>query len=385
MKKTGLISLLIFGCCKFGYNQVNQSLSFRPELLAKDNNEACALGDINKDGLLDIVAGRMWYPAPHFIPQPVRPLKTHPPDYANNNGEYLWDVDQDGWLDVITTGWAETRIMWYQNPGKVALEKGLPWKEKSLVDTKINAIEAGYLLDLNQDGQPEYIINSWNQRIPFTVWQFSKDEDGEPILVPHTIGLQNSHGVGFGDLNADGKMDILFDNGWYEQPESQPFQQHWKLHPDWAIERGSCPMQVMDVNGDGRKDVIWGKGHGYGLYWLEQGVPIGDSTTWTKHQIDTTWSQVHAMTLVDLDGNGSKGLITGKRIYAHSGKDPGAYDPPAVYFYRWNIAKQKFDRQTIAIGQIGTGLFIRVADLNQDEKLDIVVAGKTGTAILWQE
>lgn len=362
----------------------NGKFSFSPQLLFQDNNEACAIADINQDGLLDITAGRLWYAAPDFVGRPLRPIALHGGDYAQNNGEYIWDVDEDGWPDVIATGWDDPNIRWYKNPGKEALSKGLEWKGAALANTKNTRSEAGYMYDLNADGVPEYILNSWDQNMPFSIWSLSSNVFGDPIMQGTLIGKHNSHGVGFGDINGDGKEDVIFDGGWYEQAEKGLEIGNWTLHKDFTIDRGSCPMQIVDVNGDGRNDIIWGRGHGYGLYWMEQGEPKEGATTWTQHIIDESWSQVHAMRWADLDGDGKQELITGKRIFAHSGKDPGSSDTAYLYCYSWNNQSKTFERTELAKGRIGTGLFIQVADLNTDQKPDIVVAGKTGTYILWQ-
>ena len=366
-------------------SQSDRALSFRPQLLMIDNNEACSLGDVNNDGLTDILAGRLWYAAPDFIPHPLRPLKLHPPEYASNNGEANWDINGDGWTDVITTGWGESRLRWFQNPGEDGLSKGLEWKEHTLADMKNPDGEAAYLVDIDGDGQPEYVMNSYVRSRPFTIWRLAHNEQGDPVALPTVIGQHNSHGAGFGDINGDGRLDILFDDGWYEQPAERMWEGNWRLHRDWKLEGGSCPFQVVDLNEDGKQDFIWGRGHNYGLYWMEQGPPIGDSTTWTQHLIDESWSQVHALTWADLDGDGQGELITGKRVWAHTGKDPGSDDPSRVFRYTWNKETNSFTRHTVAEGRVGTGLFIRAGDLNQDGKLDLVMAGKTGTYILWQE
>jgi len=359
-------------------------LSFTSQLLCIDNNEACAIADVNQDGQLDVIAGRNWYAAPDFEPRLLRTIGNHPPDYAQNNGEHAMDVNQDGWPDVVSTAWGDGKIKWYKNPGKEGLINGLEWTANTLADTKNPRGEAGLMHDIDGDGQAEYILNSWHKPTPFTIWRLTKDAEGNPIMKETIIGKQNSHGVGFGDINGDGHTDILFDDGWYEQPATNLWAGNWRLHRDWNLAGASCPMQVVDINEDGRNDIVWGKGHGYGLYWAEQGQTIGDSTTWTTHLIDSSWSQVHTLTWEDLDLDGHKELLTGKRILAHSGKDPGSASPAIVFRYVWNKRNQSFMRQGIAQGKIGTGLMIRVADLNGDDRPDIVMAGKTGTYILWQ-
>lgn len=387
LPSVGLSLLVLFLGCQtpnITAQETSSKLSFTPQLLLKDNNEACTLMDVNQDGKLDVVAGRMWYAAPEFVPSPVRAIALHGQDYAQNNGEYSWDVDQDGWPDVVATGWGDPHIRWYKNPGSESLEKGLEWAASSLADTKNTRSEAGYLIDINADGTPEYIMNSWDQIMPFSIWRFETNLFGDPIMEGTIVGPHNSHGVGFGDINGDGRMDIIYDNGWYEQPADNIWEGNWPLHQDLNLDRSSCPMQIVDLNGDGRNDIIWGRGHDYGLFWEEQGEPVGDSTTWTRHIIDKSWSQVHAMIWTDLDGDGQSELLTGKRKYAHSGKDPGAEEAAYLYRYVWSADNQSFKREQLSEKEIGTGLFIRVADLNADNKKDILVAGKTGTYLLWQ-
>jgi len=354
------------------------------------NNLPCHIIDIQTNLLdfirqLDIIAGRSWYAAPDFAAHPLRTIGNHPPDYAKNNGEHAIDVDEDGWPDVVSTAWGDGKIQWYKNPGKEAMTKRVEWTSNTLADTENPRGEAGLMQDIDGDGQAEYILNSWHKPTPFTIWRLTKDAEGNPIMQETIIGQHNSHGVGFGDINGDDRMDILFDDGWYEQPVTNLWAGNWTLHRDWNLAGASCPMLVVDLNEDGRNDIIWGKGHGYGIFWQEQGSPIGDSTTWIQHVIDTSWSQVHTLTWEDLDGDGQGEVVTGKRILAHSGKDPGSADLAIVFRYVWNKRSQSFMRQGIAQGDIGTGLIIRVADLNGDKRPDIVMAGKTGTYILWQK
>jgi hypothetical protein len=119
--------------------------------------------------------------------------------------------------------------------------------------------------------------------------------------------------------------------------------------------------------------------HDYGIFWLEN---KGDGT-WEKHVIDDSWSQPHAMTLVDFRGHGNLGLLTGKRYMAHNGHDPGAREPLGVYWY-----ERLLDPETHQVewakhivdygGRTGGGIQIPVADIDRDGDLDFVVAGKSG-------
>jgi len=133
------------------------------------------------------------------------------------------------------------------------------------------------------------------------------------------------------------------------------------------------------VNGDGRNDIIASMAHNYGIFWLEQGA----DGHWTKHIIDESWSQAHALTLVDLNGDGQMDLLTGKRYMAHNGHDPGEREPLGIYWYEFirldggkkiEWVKHVVDYST----RTGGGMQIPVADLYGNGNLDFVVAGKSG-------
>lgn len=389
-----LIAISIAGpLCSFAADKPGKpaGLKFRVQQLRVDNNEGCAVADFNKDGKLDISAGEFWYPGPDFKEQkPLRKLNVQPPDYLTNNAEHAWDVNGDGWPDVISGSFMESEIAWYENPKAEGLAKGAEWARHVLIDTKLLQNEWTEFRDLDGDGVPELVVNSWNDNNPMACYKLAKGGAGEPIMKPwiiHEAGkMTNGHGIGFGDINGDGQEDILYGNGWYERPKSNAATAPWIQHQDWNFPHASCPMLVVDLNGDGRNDMIWGHGHNYGLYWEERRDDNKDgSTNWRHHLIDDRFSQPHVLVWEDLDNDGQPDLITGRRFKAHSGNDPGDAEPGVVYYFKWNKEQQKFQKFPIAENGPGIGLQIRVADLNGDGWKDIVCAGKSGTNILWNE
>ncbi len=361
-------------------------LQFRTQRLVLDNNEGCAVADVNRDGQPDVIAGRSWYEGPEFRQHPLREVKAFGKDYLENNGDHVLDIDGDGWIDVVSGSFMPREIYWYRNPGSEGLKQNRIWSRHLLAKAGTNN-EITFLRDLDGDQKPEWVVDSWNAQADLMAWRFQEGEDGTPQLAAWVIGRgANGHGMGFGDVNGDGRDDILFAQGWYECPPADaPADTLWKLHSDWQWVGASCPVLVRDLNGDGRADIIRGNGHDYGIYWLEQLEPVDGKTSWREHLIDKSYSQPHALAWADLDGDGAGELITGKRVRAHSGGDPGAAEMPCLYYYQWDQAKSRFHRFTIEEGHVGTGLQIRVADLNGDGRPDIITPGKSGTHVLLNE
>jgi FG-GAP-like repeat len=355
--------------------------------LTLDGNEGIAIGDVDGNGSPDIVSGRNWYAAPDFVPRPLRLIEDWN-GYVQSNADFLFDVNQDGRLDVVTGSFIPTEVAWYENPGPEGLRLGHTWKRHVLVDTKRTENEAELFQDIDGDKIPDWIVNSWNRANPTMVWRLKPTENAALApakfeLVGATIAEKgNRHGMGVGDLNGDGRQDILIGSGWYEHPEKDPWTTQWKFHADWDLD-ASIPMLVYDVDGDGRNDVLVGQGHDYGLYWWKQTAPKDGKLTFDIRLVDKSYSQPHALALADLTGDGRPELISGKRYYAHNGGDPGGQDMPLACYYEFDAKSSEFKKTIIEEGHVGIGLQIACADLDQDGDIDIAVPGKSGTHILF--
>ena len=275
------------------------------------------------------------------------------------------DVNGDGKIDIISVSWFRKKIAWYQNPG----QNGKPWVEHTVEST--SPVEFALLVDLDNDGKARELLPQFGDKKMPLAWYEAKN--GE--LVKHVVHANShGHGIGAGDVNKDGRNDILTPEGWFESPADRNAE--WKFHPAFG---GSAFgfMHVADVNGDGRNDVITSNAHDYGIMWFEQGA----NDQWAKRLIDDAWSQAHATTLIDLNGDGKLDILTGKRFMAHNGHDPGERESLGVYWYQQVTVNDKIEwvRHVIDYGgRTGGGMQIPVADLDGDGDLDFAVAGKAG-------
>jgi hypothetical protein len=359
-------------------------IRFEIKPLIKDYGEACAVADVNRDGTPDVIAAAVWFEGPDWKKHPIRDVRIFRHEFTDTNGYHPMDLDGDGWIDIISASWFIDRVVWYENPGREGLAKGAPWKQHPLV-SGTPACEGTLLEDLNGDGRAELLYNSWDAKNPVRVIEIIPGKNGAaPKVTPHDISDGRSgHGVGVGDINGDGRKDILLPEGWLEQPPDKPFQTEWKFHAVFHFERISLPCLIVDLNGDKRNDLIIGDPHGYPLRWMENRGEKNGQIAFAEHLIDKTYSQMHGLAWADLDADGRMELITGKRWRGHEGNDPGAAEPVGIYRYEWDPEKKTFTKDVITYDQgVGIGMQICVADLNADNKPDLAVAGKSGTYIL---
>jgi hypothetical protein len=361
-------------------------ITFLAHRLGTDHAEGISVLDMNGDGFADLLSGAYWYENPgvqggEWKQHQFRTVGIHN-EFVNDCGEWIVDVDHDGLPDLVTTGWISNGLWWYRNPGPEATAAGTMWKAEKITDSFDT--EGGAFADINGDGKPDLALAHYNRAGVLWV-DFSTDKP----RVHHLGGReQDGHGIGIADINGDGKADILTPHGWFEQIDAN--NDKWQWHGDWDLGDAGFPILGYDVNHDGKLDLIYGQGHGYGLYWLEQ---AGTSThpKWIRHTIDESFSQSHALALVDIDGDGTPELITGKRYRGHSGDDPGSYDPVVVYAYKLPTKAQftngnadpVFTRITLSVnGTASAGTQFVATDFDHDGDIDLASAGKLGVHVL---
>ncbi|HEX4229329.1 MAG TPA: VCBS repeat-containing protein [Bryobacteraceae bacterium] len=338
--------------------------------LGTDHAEGISMLDMNGDGRPDLLSGAYWYenPGPQGGEWSRHQYRTVDitGEFVSDCGEWAVDVNHDGAPDVVTVGWMTDGLWWYENPKK----PGVLWQRHLIAHTV--ETEGGWMADINGDGKPDLALAHYGRS--GVIWV---DFAGPEPKVHHLGGHdEDGHGIGMADIDGDGKTDVMTPNGWFQNIDAD--HDKWQWHADWKLNETGFPIIGYDVNNDGKMDLIFGRGHSYGLYWLEQ---QGDAANrhWERHTIDESFSQVHALKLVDLDGDGQPELLVGKRYRGHNGNDPGSYDPLVVYYYKIDRKTGTFTRYPVSVnGTAAAGTQFITADLDGDGDMDIAAAGKTG-------
>lgn len=352
---------------------VESALVFDRVKISDERFEAASSFDVNNNGTLDIVSGEYWYEGPDFKKRHKICDIAPQGEYYDDFGNFPMDVNGDGYTDIVTGGFWGCTLRWRENP------QGTPtlWKTHD-VDVCGN-IETFRCWDVDGDGFPEVVPNAGGNLVAY---RLIRDQDGKGtgafskhVLKQGGIG----HGIGFGDINGDGRGDFIAPDGWLQAPDN-PWEEPWTWHPEFQLGSASVPILVHDVDGDGLADLIVGGAHSYGLNWWRQELSSDGTRSWSRHEIDPNRSQYHDMMLFDLDNDGTLELVTGKRYRAHNGMDPGADDPVGVYYFK--IQDGGFKRATLDYGlaseSSGVGIYFWIEDVDGNGWKDIIAPGKEG-------
>jgi hypothetical protein len=380
--KTFLSIVLVFFC---SIPVVKGQVRFRKIVVDTTfRAEGVAVGDVNHDGRIDVLAGDVWYEAPKWKMHEVRPVGQYDgtKGYSQTFANFAQDVNGDGWVDSIIIGMPSEPCWWYENP------KNKPghWKKRMVVDSACN--ETPLFLDLLGDGQPVLVFAV---RPKGQMAWFGVPNDLEGLWDMHIIAAgpdapgteKYSHGLGVGDVNSDGRNDVLIKEGWWEAPRDRT-KTNWEFHPT-NLGADCADILVYDMDDDGDSDVITSSAHNFGIWWFEQRSGA-DGPQFEQHLISKEFSQPHAIRLIDMNGDGIKDLVTGKRHLAHMGRDPGGKDPAMMYWFelrRPQKGEVELEMHVIDDGS-GVGTQFEVIDINGDKRPDIVTSNKSGVHVFIQ-
>jgi hypothetical protein len=347
-------------------------IEFKKTVLdTKFRSEGVAVADFNKDGKMDIAAGRVWYAAPDWKMHVIEGdgKEFDPNGYSGSFCNFADDLNGDGWQDLIVVDFPGTPTYWYENPQEAnPNEKSKPWKRH--VAAKVSNNESPTYLDVDGDGERELVMAiappdgvdgpARQMAILSPVKDPAAEWQARAISTAGYAGTARyAHGLGVGDVNRDGRNDVMIKEGWWESP-AEKTDAAWKFHG--APFGADCAhMYAYDFDGDGEP-------------------------AWKTHEIEKSFSQTHSMMLADINGDGLPDFVTGKRWWAHGPQ--GDIDPNAAAVMFWFELKREGGKASWIPHQFdhdsGVGTQFELADINGDGLLDVATANKKGARVFIQ-
>jgi hypothetical protein len=374
-------------------------------------SEGANAADLNNDGVKDVFSGPYWWEGPDFTKRheyypatstfqlKLGPLTTvtvpgfegtlgKENKYSDNFFGWPYDFNKDGWNDILIVGFPGTDTSWFENPKG----KETHWTRHKIVAKTDN--ESPAFTDLTGDGKPELVfITGGRYGYATPDWADASKPWTFHAISPDNKYVTYTHGLGVGDVNGDGRQDLLEKDGWWEQPAALAGDPIWTQHRQ-PFGTGGAQMYAYDVNGDKLADVITSMAaHAFGLAWFEQ-YREGGAIKFREHLFvnkdpsesphGVKFSEIHAIDLVDMDRDGLKDIVTGKRFWSHGRTgDPDRNDAAVLYWFKLvRGANGKVDFvPTLVDNESGVGTQVVATDINGDGRPDIVVGNKRGTFV----
>ena len=350
--------------------------------------EGATYADFDGDRDVDVALGPRWYEGPSFTAshEIYEPLTFDPRGYSDCFFLFSHDFDKDGQTDILRVGFPGADASLFRNPGP----GGGPWPRAVVLD-QVDT-ESPDFTDITGDGSPELVFAAQGRLVwagpvgtdPTRPWNL------HPLTPPS--GFQAyTHGLGVGDVDGDGRRDVLEATAWWRQPPSLQGDPAWERRVQ-PFGKGGAQMATADIDGDGDADVVASlEAHGYGLAWFEQTAGGG----FVEHIIvssdadagNVPLHEPHALAVADVDGDGDPDIVTGERFWGHVPAGMPDFAAPA-HLYWFELVRNQgavaFIPHVID-DTSGVGTQVTVGDVTGDGLPDVLIANKKGGFVFIHE
>ncbi|MEZ4515536.1 MAG: VCBS repeat-containing protein [Chloroflexota bacterium] len=281
-------------------------------------------------------------------------------------GGAFYDIDNDNDLDLVFGGdGSSNQIWWWENPlpdGDVTA----PWTRRLIKDSGNNRHHDLIFADIDGDGADELVF--WNQaanalfttEIPANPRQAEPwlDMDtGDNVYTITTVPSPKYEGLALGDINQDGKIDLVGGGYWFEHISDHNFTAHPIAPAEWIR------VAVGQLIPGGKPEVIQSPGEEAGTAkWYEW-----NGSSWIGHDLDEVIN-AHSLEVGDVNADGSLDIFIAEMAFEET--DTANHNPNARTLVFLGDGQGNFTETVVATG-FGQHES-RIADLDGDDDLDIL-------------
>jgi len=258
------------------------------------------------------------------------------------------DIDGDGNKEILTS-YLESDNRYTLVYFKMGDGPDDEWTKHTVDDNCNGGAHDLVFADLDGDGEDELIVNAAYCEVPGVFIYKKGDDPAQPWQKHAVLTGVFAEGLAAGDLDGDGRLELVHGPYWLKAPEAGPFSGPWGYESFAPNLREMCRVALLDVTGSGRSDIFivdseYMDGR---LSLFENRSQENPEEPWKEHVLETPVVFAHSLTAWREDG--SSHVFLGEMAQ-------GGWDPPYNYdarllLYQTDDNGKSWQRETVAQGQ----------------------------------
>ena len=297
---------IVFGCYRndssvYALNAENGSLLWRFNAAAQGvegcNDTAPLIYDVDGDGHLDVIVAASCNPKTFCLNGKDGTIKWVANTRGSDSPPTIVDIDGDGKLEILHGEFGGYVICINAEDGSILWEIA--------VDTDSWIQTAPTIADVNNDGKLDFIVGTWNARNRSQNTLRAYTASTQELIWSYPLNDVMYHGTAVGDLDGDGKLELVFGN--YNDTlyclNAVDGTLKWNYSAGPYFYAGS-PAIIADVNNDGHCDVIFST-------WYKMIVLNGDGTLLWEYDIPNYGQSFRGPAIADINNDQYPDVIFG--------------------------------------------------------------------------
>jgi hypothetical protein len=335
------------------------------------SDTTAAIGDMNNDGRPDVLFASQhsrttvaWYEAP--ADPSAGAWTEHVIDSSMGSHKVdLGDINKDGRLDVVL-GLELAEFSVYLSNG----DPSFNFTKQILSTSGIHNQRIG---DIGNDGDLDIFGANYVNNPPVQLWENTTPASSLPLNRWTYNTVTDVHaetfGLAFGDVNGDARTDIVSGSYWYANPGGGMMGQ-WTQS---SLPLGMHAILVTNVDGDGLADVIAQKDEGsLAVYWLE--ATTSAALSWTSVRIGTVPAASHSL--------GAQGYRLGQ-VEAGGLPEVLISSGSGIYYFRIPASPASGNWPRVQVSANPSDEGFAVADIDRDGRLDVAATTGNTLTVEW--